>query len=105
MDSFSQVLFPITHLSSLISFSPLLLTFAIMKEILLFGAGKSATCLIDYLGKCCDLNKWKFIVCDSNLALAQSKTTNFSSAEAVSFDVSNESMRHKFISKADMVIS
>lgn len=76
-----------------------------MKEILLFGAGKSATCLIDYLGKCCDLNKWKFIVCDSNLALAQSKTTNFSSAEGVSFDVSNESMRHKFISKADMVIS
>jgi len=76
-----------------------------MKTILLFGAGKSATCLIDYLGKCCDLNKWKLIVCDSDLTLAQSKTRNFSSAEAVSFDVSDDEMRHKFISKVDIVIS
>lgn len=76
-----------------------------MKEILLFGAGKSATCLIDYLGKCCDLNEWKLIVCDSDLALAQSKTRNFLSAEAASFDVSDDEMRHKFISKADIVIS
>lgn len=76
-----------------------------MKTILLFGAGKSATCLIDYLGKCSDENNWKFIVCDSNLSLAQSKTKNFSSAEAISFDVSNEEKRHEYISKADMVIS
>jgi len=76
-----------------------------MKTILLFGAGKSATCLIDYLGKCCDQNKWKFFVCDSNLSLAQSKTKNFSSAEAISFDVTNEEKRHQFISKSDLVIS
>lgn len=88
-----------------ISLYRLQLTFAIMKEILLFGAGKSATCLIDYLGKCCDLNEWKLIVCDSDLALAQSKTRNFLSAEAASFDVSDDEMRHKFISKADIVIS
>lgn len=88
-----------------ISLYRLQLTFAIMKEILLFGAGKSATCLIDYLGKCCDLNEWKLIVCDSDLALAQSKTRNFLSAEAASFDVSDDEMRHKFISKADMIIS
>jgi len=76
-----------------------------MKTILLFGAGKSATCLIDYLGKCSDENNWKFFVCDSNLSLAQSKTKNFSSAEAISFDVSNEEKRHEFISKADIIIS
>ncbi|HEY5464098.1 MAG TPA: saccharopine dehydrogenase C-terminal domain-containing protein [Hanamia sp.] len=76
-----------------------------MKTILLFGAGKSATCLIDYLGKCSDENNWKFLVCDSNLSLAQSKTKNFSSAEALSFDVSNEEKRHEYISKVDMVIS
>jgi len=45
-----------------------------MKKILLFGAGKSATCLIDYLGKCCDENKWKLFVCDSDISLAESKT-------------------------------
>ncbi len=76
-----------------------------MKTILLFGAGKSATCLIDYLGKCSDENKWKLLVCDSNLSLVQAKTKNFSSAEAISFDVSNEEKRHHFVSGADIVIS
>jgi saccharopine dehydrogenase (NADP+, L-glutamate forming) len=76
-----------------------------MKNVLLFGAGKSATCLIDYLGKCCDENNWKLWVCDSNISLAESKTKNFSSAEAISFDVSNDDKRHEFISKSDLVIS
>jgi len=76
-----------------------------MKKILLFGAGKSATCLIDYLGKCCDENNWKLLVCDSNIFLAQTKTKNFSSAQAISFDVSNDENRHEFISKSDLVIS
>ncbi|HXR83076.1 MAG TPA: saccharopine dehydrogenase C-terminal domain-containing protein [Hanamia sp.] len=73
--------------------------------ILLFGAGKSATYLIDYLGKCCDKNEWKLIVNDSNLSLVESKTKNFTSAEAISFDVTHEEKRHEFISKADLVIS
>jgi saccharopine dehydrogenase (NADP+, L-glutamate forming) len=73
--------------------------------ILLFGAGKSATCLIDYLGKCSDEKKWNFIVCDSNLSLAESKTKNYSSAKAVSFDVTDEEKRKEFISKSNLVIS
>ncbi len=76
-----------------------------MKTILLFGAGKSATSLIEYLGKCSDENNWKFLVCDSNVTLTQSKIMGFSSAEAVSFDVSDEEKRHLFISTADIVIS
>ncbi|MEO9023216.1 MAG: saccharopine dehydrogenase C-terminal domain-containing protein [Ginsengibacter sp.] len=76
-----------------------------MKTILLFGAGKSATCLIDYLGKCCDENQWKLLVCDSDILSARSKTKDFPSAEAISFDVSDEGKRHEFISKADIVIS
>jgi len=76
-----------------------------MTTILLFGAGKSATCLIDYLGKCCDEKNWKLIVCDSNLSLAQSKTKNFSSGEAISFDVSDEKKRQEYISQCTLVIS
>lgn len=76
-----------------------------MTTILLFGAGKSATCLIDYLGKCCDEKTWKLIVCDSNLSLAQSKTKNFSSGEAISFDVSDEKKRQEYISQSTLVIS
>ena len=76
-----------------------------MKTILLFGAGKSATSLIEYLGKCCDQNEWKFFVCDADLALAESKIKNFKSARAVSIDVSNVEKRHELISGADIVIS
>ena len=79
--------------------------FRSMKTILLFGAGKSATSLIDYLGQICEENEWKLLVCDSNLALAEAKTKDFSTAEAISFDVSNDEKRHEYISKADLVIS
>jgi saccharopine dehydrogenase (NADP+, L-glutamate forming) len=76
-----------------------------MKMILLFGAGKSATCLIEYLGKCCMENDWRLVVCDSNLFLAQSKIINLQNAKAISFDVTNEKKRHEWILKADIVIS
>ncbi|MEO5649533.1 MAG: saccharopine dehydrogenase C-terminal domain-containing protein [Ginsengibacter sp.] len=76
-----------------------------MKRILLFGAGKSATSLIEYLGKCSDENKWEFVVSDSNLALAQSKIRNYKSAKAVSIDVSDKEKRQDLVSKTDIVIS
>ncbi len=76
-----------------------------MNTILLFGAGKSTTFLIDYLGKYCDENNWKLLVCDFNLRLAESKTKGFQSAHAISFDVSHEEKRREFISKSDVVIS
>lgn len=76
-----------------------------MKTILLFGAGKSATSLIDYLGKCSDENEWQLLVCDTNLSLIQSKINNYQSAKAISIDVSDEVKRHDLVSKADIVIS
>jgi len=76
-----------------------------MQTILLFGAGKSATSLIEYLGKCCDENKWQFIVCDTNLAAAQSKIKGFDTASAVSVNVADEMARQQLISKASLVIS
>ncbi len=44
-----------------------------MKSILLFGAGKSATCLIDYLLKETASLGWQLVVVDGNLELVQSK--------------------------------
>ena len=76
-----------------------------MKTILLFGAGKSATSLIKYLGKESDEYGWKFIVCDTNLALAQSKIKHFKNAVARTVNVSDESTRHETIREADLVIS
>lgn len=76
-----------------------------MKNILLFGAGKSATCLIEYLGQKCMEKGWKLRVCDSNLEMVESKIEGFSAAEAVSVDVSIEEARKQLIQHADIVIS
>jgi len=76
-----------------------------MKKILLFGAGKSATCLIDYLCVACEKNNWLLVVCDADLPLAQSKIKNCTNAKAVSIDVSNEENRVDLIKDAAIVIS
>ena len=76
-----------------------------MKNILLFGAGKSATCLIDYLLNQLEQNDWHLIVCDADLNLANSKIGNAENAEAVSINVEDEDSRKQLIRSADIVIS
>ena len=58
-----------------------------MKSILIFGAGKSSTCLIEYLAKETSLNNWRLMVADGNLALAQSKLGNTPNGSAILADV------------------
>ena len=76
-----------------------------MKKILLFGAGKSATVLIDYLLKNALAEDWTVTVVDANLALAQSKIGNALGGEALSFDINDAIERGKHIQNADIVIS
>ena len=76
-----------------------------MKNILLFGAGKSATCLIEYLLNELKQNDWHLIVCDADLNLANSKISNAENAEAVSINVENEDSRKQLVRSADIVIS
>ncbi len=76
-----------------------------MKKILLFGAGKSATCLIDYLVKELGKNNWHLIVCDADLNLANSKINNAENAQAVSINVENEDSRKQLVRSADIVVS
>jgi saccharopine dehydrogenase (NADP+, L-glutamate forming) len=76
-----------------------------MQTIAIFGAGKSASHLINYLGKICANNQWKLLVADTNIALSTSKTEKFPDAEAFSFDVSDKEKRQSFIEKANLVIS
>jgi hypothetical protein len=45
-----------------------------LKNILLFGAGKSATVLINYLLSEAELNNWMIIVVDANQELILEKT-------------------------------
>lgn len=76
-----------------------------MKHILLFGAGKSATVLIDYLLQNAGPENWRLKIADANLALAQEKLGTSPYGEAVAVDINNESLRHTLIQEADIVIS
>ena len=76
-----------------------------MKNILLFGAGKSATVLIDYLIEHAEKEQWRLTVVDADIVLAKSKIGNSSYAIAVSFDINDAGLREKYISESDIVIS
>ncbi len=76
-----------------------------MKRILLFGAGKSATCLIEYLVKELIKNEWHLVVCDADLDLAKSKLGNAENSEAVTINVEDVADRKKLVEFADIVIS
>ena len=76
-----------------------------MKTILLFGAGKSATVLIDYLLKEVEANGWKFIIADADKNQILSKTNNSTFAEAVQVDITKSEHRGQLIEQADIVIS
>ena len=76
-----------------------------MKKIILFGAGRSATVLIDYLLKEAENELWKLVVVDTDINLAKSKVGDSPYAEVTSFDINDEEKRKEFIASADIVIS
>lgn len=76
-----------------------------MKTIVLIGAGKSATVLIDYLIAEAETNNWKFIIADSNREQILLKTNNSPFAEAVQLDITNDKQRGDLVQRAHVVIS
>ena len=76
-----------------------------MKQVLLFGAGKSATILIEYLLENAKEGNWELVLVDANLELATSKIGNSPSGRAVSFDITDENKRRQYITSAAVVIS
>lgn len=76
-----------------------------MKTILLFGAGKSATVLIDFLLKQSLSQNLKLIVADVNEQLILQKTKNHERSVAKVLDIEDAAERRNMILKADIVIS
>jgi len=76
-----------------------------MKTILIFGAGKSATSLIDYLCEISRADDLKILVCDANLPLARSKIAGCDRASAEPVDVNDPGSRSRLIRQADVVTS
>lgn len=75
------------------------------KHILLFGAGKSATVLIEYLKTLAAEKNWKVTIADNNLTAVEKKVGNHTNAVAVAVDVNNTAERQQYIMTADLVIS
>jgi len=75
------------------------------KHILLFGAGKSATCLIQYLDKTVSSRDWQLTVAENNLELAKSKLSGSPRTKAVQVSVEDRDQRDNLIRQADIVIS
>ena len=75
------------------------------KHILLFGAGKSATVLIDYLGKITLQKQWIFTVADVNEQVILAKTSGMPHIQAKAIQIEEEESRKALIEAADVVIS
>ncbi len=76
-----------------------------MQKILILGAGRSATSLIDYLIREAQHVQWEIRVGDYSLALAQDKCKGKENCSAFEFDINNEVQRREEIEHADIVIS
>ena len=76
-----------------------------MRTILIIGAGRSASSLIQYLLNKSDEESLHLIIGDLSLASAQNKTNHHCNATAIAIDVFDATQRSEAIQKADIVIS
>ena len=76
-----------------------------MKNILLFGAGRSATSLIQYLLKQAEVYGWELGVIDQDLDLARAKIGGHERAWAKALEIGQAEQRGEAIAWADVVIS
>ena len=76
-----------------------------MKNILLFGAGKSASVLIEYLIENAVENKWHITVVDADKNLIIQKTKNSNLTTALVADITIAEARMELIQNCDLVIS
>lgn len=76
-----------------------------MTKILIIGAGRSATSLIDYMLNNATQLSWKITVADMDLKLAESKVHGHANGTAIKFDIKDEEKRRQVIQQHDFVIS
>jgi len=76
-----------------------------MRNILIIGAGRSATCLIRYLLDKSSSEKLFITIGDISLGAAQKFTKNHTNAKGILLDVFNKEERERAVKNCDMVIS
>jgi saccharopine dehydrogenase-like NADP-dependent oxidoreductase len=76
-----------------------------LKHIVLFGAGKSSTFLIEYLVGQIQVYNWKLTVLDADRLAAQSKIGVVQNATAIEWLAENADNTNAYVKSADIVIS
>jgi saccharopine dehydrogenase (NADP+, L-glutamate forming) len=76
-----------------------------MQKILIIGAGRSATSLIEYLLEEAKSREWFVTVADFDLDLAKSKIGDTDKGEALSLNIKDDEAREEAISRHDVIIS
>jgi len=76
-----------------------------MKNILVIGAGRTSSTLINYLLEKSKDSDWAITVADQSLEIAEQKVANHPRAKAIKFDVLDDEQRAVQISKTDLVVS
>lgn len=74
-------------------------------EILIIGAGKSATVLIEYLQKKAVENNWYIVLADGDSKVAETKWNQAPNGHAIGVDINTTAARQALIQKATVVVS
>ncbi len=75
------------------------------KSILILGAGRSSSSLINYLLRQAEANLWTVTVGDFSLQAAKERVANSTIAKAIAFDIQNTEQSRNTIADADVVVS
>lgn len=81
------------------------LIFSVLYQIILIGAGKSSTVLIDYLKTLASEKNWKIAVADFNVEIVKSKLGNQSTVDAIELDILNDLERARVVQQSKLIIS
>lgn len=76
-----------------------------MNHILVIGAGRSSSALINYLKANAEAESWKIKLADFDISLAQNKADGHPAISCIQFDIFNQMQTKDEISKADLVVS
>lgn len=76
-----------------------------MTQILIIGAGRSATALIDYLLQQAQEQQWFITLADARIEVAEAKIDGHPNGRPTWLDVSKVNDRRELITRADVVIS
>lgn len=76
-----------------------------MQHILIIGAGKSSTALINYLLSHAASEDWRITIAEKDISLAEAKIGNSTRGAAEPFDVFDTDLLHSLVDRHDLIIS